>query len=469
MVSEAILLVDDEPGVLEGQKSLLELEGYKDIIVASDHEAAVATLEANDIGLAIVDLNLNGRSGHELIGWIKSNAPHVTVIVVTAASDAASAVQAMKAGASDFIVKGAETDRFLTSVQNAMNERSARLEARVIRDAFLRDQLQRPELFSDFITRSERIYRIFLYLEAVAPLSDPILLTGETGVGKEVIAKAVHMASGSSGEFVAVNFGGLDDHTISDTLFGHTKGAFTGAHSPRDGLIKAATGGTLFVDEFAEISPESQVKLLRLLDSGEYYPLGSDRLHHARTRFLFATNQNLEYQIERGGFRRDLYFRISAHHIQIPALRDRPEDIEPILAFHLESEASRVARTPPALNRNVMDSIRALQLHGNVRELQRIALKAILTNSWDHVPQKDDSAGGLPPGPLTVGEPEPGDQSVVFGATLPPPGRLLNDLLREADRRHPNNRTAAAASIGLSPQAFANRWRRMERSGDGHK
>ena len=478
MERESILLVDDERGVLDGQKNLLNLHGYHNIECAETVDEARACIERSEVGLALVDLNLGAGSGYELMRWIGEHAPDTEVIVVTAASDVKSAVESMKLGASDFLVKGVDTDRFVTSISKALAQREARREAAAIRNAFLRDQLENPEAFSSFVTRSDRMHRIFLYLEAVAPLPDPILITGETGVGKEVLARAIHDASGSSGEFVPVNLGGLDDQTISDTLFGHVRGAYTGAHSNRDGLIKAAAGGTLFVDEFAEISMESQVKLLRLLDSGEYYPLGSDRMQTARTRFIFATNRDIEAEIEAGTFRRDLFYRISNHHIQVPALYERPEDVEPIMHAILAREAERLSRTPPEVTPVLLQVLQQHRLSGNVRELQRIALMGLLTGAWDHVEGLREAmlAGstGDPDGSGSSGARWPGDGRdvaragrwqldgrIAFGEKLPTPAEAIEELLREADRRHPNNRAVAAESVGLSPQAFANRWRRI--------
>jgi len=475
MERESILLVDDERGVLEGQKNLLNLHGYENIECARTIDEARACVERCDVGLALVDLNLGSESGYEFMRWIGERAPETEVIVVTAASDVKSAVESMKLGASDFLVKGVDTDRFVTAIAKALAQREARREAAVIRNAFLRDHLDNPDAFAPFVTTSDHMRRIFLYLEAVAPLPDPILITGETGVGKEVLARAIHEASGASGQFVPVNLGGLDDQTISDTLFGHLRGSYTGAHSNRDGLIKSAVNGTLFVDEFAEMSMESQVKLLRLLDSGEYYPLGSDRMQTARTRFVFATNRELEVEIEQGGFRRDLFYRISNHHIRVPALRDRPEDIHPILCTLLDREARRLSRTVPDLPGGILRGLRRIPLTGNVRELQRIALMALLTGTWDHVEQvtaadeeADEPRDSHTPGEAIrrAGTAGSGcdwfqDGRIAFGETLPTPAEAIEELLREADRRHPNNRTLAAESVGLSPQAFANRWRRI--------
>ncbi|MFW5688972.1 MAG: sigma-54-dependent transcriptional regulator [Spirochaetota bacterium] len=460
-----ILLVDDEQAVLEGQRNLLNLHGYEEVQCAKSLDEAMGCLQRESVDLALVDLNLGTGSGFELMKWIGEHAPETEVIVVTAASDVKSAVESMKLGATDFLVKGVDTDRFVTSVSRALSQREARREAQAIRNAFLRDRLENPDAFSAFVTRSDHVHRIFMYLEAVAPLPDPILITGETGVGKEVLARAIHAAAGGTGEFVPVNLGGLDDHTISDTLFGHVRGAYTGAHSNRDGLIRSATGGTLFVDEFAEISMESQVKLLRLLDSGEYYPLGSDRIHNARTRFIFATNRDLESGIELGTFRRDLYFRISNHHIRVPALRDRPEDVAPILETLLEHEAHRLSRTVPEVTDEVVGALQTMPLDGNVRELQRIALMALLGGGWQHVTgHAGRGPGGVTPGPdgeVVRGPGRLSEGSIAFGQTLPTPSEAIEELLREADRRHPSNRSAAAKSVGLSPQAFANRWRRM--------
>lgn len=469
---DTILLVDDEPQILQSQESLLRLHDYHSILTAGSVQQAQARFETTEIAMAIVDLSLHEESGLELIRWIHHESPSTVVLVVTGASELSLAVECMRAGAYDFLVKGSDSGRFPAAVRNALAHRRSELENRRLRGALFSDSLKIPAAFKKFTTRSRAMQNIIAYLDAVAPLPDPVLITGETGVGKELIARAVHTASGRTGPFLAVNLGGLDDQSVSDTLFGHVRGAYTDAHANREGLLRAAAGGTLLLDEFADISIDTQVKLLRLIDSGEFMSIGSDNVLHAQTRLVFATNRDLQVEITRGHFRRDLYFRISSHLVEIPPLRDRPEDIEPILLQVLSSESKRLGRTVATPTPELLEHLTSQPLLGNVRELQQLVVAALVHGSWrvDSFPgpgRQQGAAPPAPPQPQLQPQPQPPERDfpnstqVAFGSQLPTPTTVIEALLIEADRRYPNNRTQAAQAIGLSPQAFANRWKRM--------
>jgi DNA-binding NtrC family response regulator len=475
---DRILLIDDEQAVLDGQRRLLSLHGYSHVSTARSAQEARSAFSDGDVALAILDLALNGESGLQLLSWITAQWPETVVLVITGASDIKTAVECMRAGAYDFLVKGTDSNRIPAAVRNALEHRNALRENARLREALVKPELENPGAFSRFITDNEQVRRIFRYLEIVAPLSDPVLITGETGVGKEIVARAVHETSGREGRFVAVNLGGLDDHVVSDTLFGHLRGAFTGADSNREGLVKTASGGTLFLDEVAELSMESQVKLLRLLDSGEFLPLGADRAEHSSARVVLATNRDLEAAIEQGRFRRDLYFRISSHHARVPPLRERPEDIPPIVSHLANLHATRLGREEPELDPELVQRLRERRLPGNVRELDQLVMNAVITGEWQGLRAGDrPRTGQEPESPalestgagidVAATKPPPAvdtETRVAFGASLPTPAEAIEALLKEADRRFPNNRRKAAQAVGLSPQAFANRWRRMEES-----
>ncbi|MFP4508883.1 MAG: sigma-54-dependent transcriptional regulator [Spirochaetaceae bacterium] len=470
---ERILLVDDEPGVLAGQRNLLHLNGFSHIREAGSVRDARVVLSREPIDLVLLDLTLREESGQELLREITASYPDTAVIVVTGASDVSIAVHCMRVGAYDFLVKGSDSSRIPAAVRNALDHHKTRRENRLLREAFTRREPRHPEAFEAFITGDPGIRRVLVYLEALATIPDPLLISGETGVGKELIARGVHRASGRTGPFIAVNLGGLDDQVFSDTIFGHKKGAFTGAQGAREGLIAAAAEGTLFMDEVGEMPPESQARLLRFLDTGEFFRLGSDRPEYSRARIIFATNRNLEHEQERGRFRRDLFFRIATHNVAISPLRDRPDDIAPIMEHLIEAHAARIKRPPVSLTENVVQHLKGVPLYGNVRELQQIVLRALIDGSWAAaLPELSgdsyDGRIGMPPavrlstGADSLDSPDPPEEAPVrFGETLPTPDESLRWLLLEADRRHPHSRTDAAQAIGLSPQAFANRWKRM--------
>jgi DNA-binding NtrC family response regulator len=272
---------------------------------------------------------------------------------------------------------------------------------------------------------------------------------------------------------VPVNLGGLDDHIVSDTLFGHERGAFTGADKARKGLVRAAAGGTLFLDEFAELKPESQTKLLRLLDSGEFLPIGSDLAEQCKARIVMATNRDLDSEIATGRFRKDLYFRIAAHRVHVPPLRERPEDVEPILTHLMQTHSGRLGQPAIEPRDSFLHALNQAPLEGNVRELEQIVLSTLMEGKWPELvygKTRSMAVDGRSPHTAVVVSavpaPSDSDRQVLFGQTLPTPSEAVEELLKEADRRYPNNRSAAAAAIGLSAQAFANRWRRMADDND---
>jgi len=472
---ETILLVDDEQGVLTGQRNLLQLNGFSDIREARTITAARAVLDAERVDLMILDLTLPDESGQELLQEARSRYPWTAVIVVTGAADVMTAVSCMRHGAYDFLVKGSDSSRIPAAVRNALDHQRTRRENELLREAFTRPVPRHPESFREFLTADPAVRRSLVYLEALASLPDPILISGETGVGKELIARGVHRASGRSGDFVAINMGGVDDHVFSDTLFGHRKGAFTGADSARDGLITTAAEGTLFLDEIGEMPLESQARLLRLLDSGEFLRLGSDRPEYSRARIICATNRDLEAEVRTRSFRRDLFFRISTHAVRVPSLRERPADVALITQMLIETQARRVDRPPIELTDAIVTHLQGIELRGNVRELQQIVLRALMSQSWadalpgielpaessGHRPVEESDAAEDPRAPSGT---ESHESPVTFGPSLPTPEEAIELLLLEADRRNPDSRAAAAEAIGLSPQAFANRWKRVFRS-----
>ena len=214
------------------------------------------------------------------------------------------------------------------------------------------------------------MYSIFQYVETIARTALPVMITGETGVGKEMIASAIHKLSGREGAFVPVNIAGLDDHLFSDTLFGHRRGAFTSADSSRKGLIEQASNGTLFLDEIGDLHVESQVKLLRLLQEGKYYPLGADVPKSSNARTVVATNREIQFLRDSESFRNDLYFRLQSHHIHLPPLRERTGDIPLLVAHFLESAAERLDQEIPTPAPELLTLLETYQFPGNVRELQ---------------------------------------------------------------------------------------------------
>lgn len=279
-----LLLVDDEQHILLSYTTMLRTEGIEKIFTLNDSREVIPLLEKKSIPLVVLDLNMPHISGAELLDKIKLDFPHVAVIFITAINDLETAVECMKKGALDYLVKPVENSRFISSVKKALELSSLREEVSSLRhhilslrQHLLSDRLEHEDAFSTILTQNKKMRAIFHYIETVAESLEPILIMGETGVGKELVSKAIYDISSFKGKFLAVNVAGLDDTMFSDTLFGHKKGAYTGADKNREGLIVKASGGTLLLDEIGNLNDMSQIKLLRLIEDGTYYPLGSDK------------------------------------------------------------------------------------------------------------------------------------------------------------------------------------------------
>lgn len=372
-----ILLVDDEEEILFSNSVLLQTEGFSNILTENDSRNVIGIIERQEVSLIILDLNMPFLSGYELLKEIVVNNPDIPVIIMTAANELELAVECMKSGAFDYFVKPVEKNRILASVRRALELKGLRNEVSLLTDQLLADRLEYETAFAPIITRSPKMLGIFRYLSAVAVTDQPVAITGETGVGKELVARSLHDASGRKGLFVSVNVAGLEDQMFSDTLFGHCKGAFTGADHNREGLIAKASGGTLFLDEIGDLSLSSQIKLLRLLQELEYYPLGSDIPKKSDARILVATNRDLLQMTEDNSFRKDLYYRLKSHHVVIPPLRERIEDIPLLLNYFLDEAAETMNKIRPTYPAQLLDYLTTYDFPGNVRELKAIILNAV--------------------------------------------------------------------------------------------
>ena len=361
----------------------------------------------------------------------------------------------------------AEHDRsgeFPWAVQRAMGFRELKRENFALKQHILQDGLGQPEAFVNIITSSKKMFSIFQYIESIAQTAQPVLIRGETGVGKELVARTLHNLSGLQGQFVAVNVAGLDDNVFADTLFGHVKGAFTGAERERAGLIEQASGGTLFLDEIGDLSPGSQVKLLRLLQEGEYLPLGQDEPNRADVRIVASTNVDLWERQKAGVFRKDLNYRLSTHRIYIPPLRERRDDI-PLLTDHFLSAAAReLNKKSPTLPKELFDLLKLYPFPGNVRELQAIIFDAVSRHKSGvlslevfraHIAKHQRREKGVVPD--LVAPEEAGSRTVSFGENLPTIKQATDLLVAEALKRSGGNQSIAAGLLGISQQALSKR------------
>jgi two-component system response regulator HydG len=364
-----VLLIDDEEDVLQSYKMTLRFRGINNIILCSDGREVLGLLAKTRFSAIVLDLSMPHVTGLELLKPIRERYPEIAVIVITASNSVATAVDCMKNGALDYMVKPVEDSRLITGLRNAIELCELRTENSALRQSTLAQQIRDLDTFAPIVTTSSSIYAIFSYIEAIAESSKPVLITGESGTGKELFAHAIHRASGREGKFVPVNVGGLDDTVFSDTLFGHRKGAFTGADGDRRGLVEEAAGGTLFLDEIGSLEKSSQIKLLRLLQENEYYQLGSDSCKIAHAAVIAATNEDLKSGMKNGIFRNDLYFRLLTHHIHIPPLRDRREDIPALIDHFLEQASKSSGKSKPSIPPGLLQLLDHYDFPGNVREL----------------------------------------------------------------------------------------------------
>lgn len=462
-----VVLVDDEEEILFGAEYLLNTHGITAVLTLSDGRDLVPLLERQTAGVIVLDFLMPHVSGLELLPRLTREYPEIPVVVMTASQEVETAVSCMKEGAFDYLVKPVEESRFVSSVRRALEIRLLRQEIGSLRTSLMGEGIGHPEAFAPIISRNHQMQRLFRYVEAIADSGEPVLITGETGTGKELIAQAIHRISGRSGDMVCLNAAGLDDNLFSDTLFGHVRGAFTGADREREGLIAKAVGGTLFLDEIGDLKPASQVKLLRLLQAQSYYPIGSDVPRTADARILAATNQPLHRRMDRGKFRQDLFFRLSSHPIELPPLRERLDDL-PLLLQHFIDEASQsLGRPSPRIPGELLTLLSLYDFPGNIRELRALVFNAVAQhrggtvlalNSFQQVIKRDRS--GTEP-PLT----HPED-----GLTLAIPGRFptLKEadifLVDEAMRRANHNQGIAAMLLGISRQSLNRRLQVMQRA-----
>jgi DNA-binding NtrC family response regulator len=457
----SVLLVDDEPAWIHGLAIALERSmGIKSIYSCNDSREVLPLLGEKQIDLMLLDITMPHITGDELLPQILAAHPDLPVIILTGINQVELSVRCMKLGAFDFFVKNIEQGQLLAGITRAFKMLSLQQENRQLNDSFQRPQLKQPEAFSEIVSAAPQILSLCRYLEAVAPGPHPVLISGESGTGKELFARAVHRLSRPTGPWIALNVAGLDDNVFSDTLFGHLRGAFTGADRVRPGMVEAAAGGTLFLDEIGDLSPGSQVKLLRLLQEGEYLPLGADKPRRAEIRVVVATNCALESAMNKGSFRRDLFYRLAAHRVELPPLRERAEDIPLLLDYLLAKEAAQLGIKTPAYPRELPLLLTTYAFPGNIRELAAMISDALGTHVKGTLSMRTFRALIQPRvdslGPLKQ------QRTVSFGDQLPTLQEVGELLVAEALERAAGNQTLAASMLGISRPALSKRLKKSQ-------
>ncbi|MDD2580826.1 MAG: sigma-54 dependent transcriptional regulator [Desulfuromonadaceae bacterium] len=455
-----VLLVDDDSEEVERTRLLLLDAGISNVLTIADSRNVIPSIEQNAVSLVVLTLTPDSNSA-DLLALIRRDFPHITVIVENASANVETAVNCMKSGVIDYLIKPVEPERLALAVKNALDFHDPKQEVSSLKEYLLNDRLEHAEAFAEIKTISRKMRSIFQYTEVVARSPQPVLITGETGVGKELFAQAIHRISGVRGMFVSINVAGLDDAMFSDTLFGHKKGAFTGADQIRDGLVCKAGIGTLFLDEIGDLNELSQVKLLRLLQEHEYYPVGSDHVKTSTARIILATNVDLPARIKEGRFRRDLYFRLCTHQIHIPALRERPEDIPLLFDTFIEEAARHFGKSVPAVSLELKAALAEYSFPGNVRELQARVSDAIARHDGGEMSLENFPGipAVTPPQPSSPKK-SPADDTTgmysLFGR-LPTFREIEDYLIGEALKVSDGNFAAAASILGVTRQTISKR------------
>lgn len=460
-LAKTIVLIDDEAEALALLKSILACEGYQNIVTFTNPLEARQYFENHAVSAVVLDLRMPMLSGKDLLAHLAERRPKIPVIVVTAENQVEIAIDCMRLGAIDYLVKPVMINRFLSAIGNALEINA--LDGQINTAAASGQKVDNP--VPSIVTGDRQMLAQISYLAIVARSSQPILITGETGVGKELFARAAHDLSGREGQFVCVNVAGLDDLMFSDSLFGHKKGAYTGAMQDRDGLVRKAAKGTLFLDEIGDLNEMSQIKLLRLIQENEYYPLGADIQVSSQARILLATNRDLKELVLKGEFRKDLYYRLCTHRIFIPPLRERPGDI-PLLFEHFLNEAAAGERHRFSYRQDLLDLLGAYLFPGNARELQSMVLDIVArsrdgrlsTAACREIMERGIDAGGKSL-PDSHGRGETEGHGISF-AHFPTLSQAEEFLIRKALEIAGNNQGRAAKLLGISRQALNNRLRR---------
>jgi two-component system nitrogen regulation response regulator GlnG len=456
-----VLLVDDEPQVLRSIEMLLRSSGVDPVLAVEDSRKVMPLLSGQSVAAILLDLSMPHISGEELLDNITTEHPDIPIIIITATNDLDTAVKCVRIGAFDYLVKPVDEDQLLSSVKRAMEMSALRNEVLTLRQSIFERDVRNKEAFADIITRDAAMLAIFRYLVAIAVSTQPTLITGETGTGKELIARAIHQLSGRSGEFVVIDSAGLDDNLFSDSLFGHTRGAYTNAIQDREGLVARAKGGTLFLDEIGDLSAASQIKLLRLFQENTYYPVGSDKPHQSDARFVVATHRDVEQLVKDGTFRKDLYYRLRAHRVELPPLRERHDDLPLLIENFINEAATSLNKPAPAVPGELTALLQNYHWPGNVREFKAVMFDAVARNEKGVLPlQSFRDLLGVGDASAAGAEHEHGGATNIdnlFPDRLPTLKEAEDFLIEAALQRANGNQGTAAAILGMSRQALNKR------------
>ena len=453
-----LLIIDDESDFRESIALYFQDNGFT-VFEAADGREGLDVFRRQRPDLVFTDLRMPVMDGFEVIAELTGLSPDTPIIVISGAGLVKEVIHAMRLGARDYLVKPIlDLDELKLVIGRALRESSLLKEIDSLKDKLLNCRLRHREAFSSIKTQNPAMIALMQYLEAIAVSSEPVLITGETGTGKELLAQAVHLISERKGEFVPVNVSGLDDQMFADTLFGHVKGAFSSAEQRREGLLTRASGGTIFLDEIGDLQQSSQIKLLRLLQEGEFYPLGSDLPKRSTARIVAATHRDLRGLVQQGSFRSDLYYRLFAHQVKIPPLRERCGDLPLLLDCFLHDAAKVFGKRAPTSPPQLSCYLAAHHFPGNVRELRAMVFDAVARHRQGVL--SIDSFRRAIGRELSEKAPVPAaaKRSIVLRMggeeRMPTLGEAESALIEQALELARGNQGVAAAYLGISRNAL---------------
>ncbi|MBP5452140.1 MAG: sigma-54-dependent Fis family transcriptional regulator [Treponema sp.] len=429
-----LVIIDDEKNIREGLAANFELEDYN-VKTAATGEEGLALLEKGDIDLVITDLRMPGISGEQVLAKVSSETPGIPVIILTGHGSIDSAVDAMRHGAYDFLTKPLNLDQLSLIVKRALEGREMSLQHQE-----LKKELEDSNALKGMIGTSPAMQRVQQLIKKVADTRANVLITGESGVGKELVANAIHnLSSRKDKSFIKVHCAALSETLLESELFGHEKGAFTGAEKMQKGRFELAHGGTIFLDEIGEINQNVQIKILRVLQEKKFERVGGEQTIEVDVRIVAATNKNLEEEVKAGRFREDLYYRLNVIHIQVPPLRERKEDIPLLVSSFLQEFNSENGKAIKAVDKRAKTALFNYNWPGNIRELRNCMEAAVVMCSGDEISVED-----LPP---TVSSGSSGENCVIpLGLSLDEAEKII---IQETLLANANNKTRTAEVLGI--------------------
>jgi len=382
-----ILAIDDDRAILNHLQVLLMQEGKYQVKCLQDSTKAMEEIAEFQPELILLDMDMPGVTGLDILTYLAEKTDAPEILILSGVEDVELAVKAIKLGAYDYLTKPVERERLFISIDRTLERRNLKREIQTIKSEIVGENDDGP--FGKVITRSPQMRKVLDHIIKIAPTDNPVLIWGESGTGKELLAQALHKLSNrKNGPFVAINAGVFASELFASEFFGHTKGAFTGADRDKPGILEKADGGTLFLDEIGELSLAIQVKLLRVLQEGEFFRVGSTTSRSSNVRLITATNKDLRQEIQRGNFRADLFYRLNVFSVFVPPLRDREGEIPFLAQYFLQKYATMYGKKIQGISDDVLDLLERYHYPGNVRELENILNSAVLLEGSNYLTRK---------------------------------------------------------------------------------